>query len=134
MSSREKIPPGSDSPRRPTRSGSRNFIASAVGRLRNSPGRIFQRLGTQIASQQNSSNGISHGNAKVSSREKIPPGSDSPRRPTRSSSRNFIASAVGRLRNSPGRIFQRLGTQAQARTSSSKIGSTIKIDIKNKCN
>ena len=54
MISREKIPPGSDSPRRPTRSGFRNFIASAVGRLRNSPGRIFQRLGTQADSRKHS--------------------------------------------------------------------------------
>ena len=55
MSSREKIPPGSDSPRRPTRSGLRNFIASAVGRLRNSPGRIFQRLGTQTDARKHCS-------------------------------------------------------------------------------
>ena len=47
MSSREKFSRGSDSPRRPTRSDVRNFIASAVGRLRNSPERTFQRLGTQ---------------------------------------------------------------------------------------
>ena len=44
MFSREKSSRGSDSPRRPTRSDLRNFIASSVGRLRNSPGRIFQRL------------------------------------------------------------------------------------------
>jgi hypothetical protein len=39
--------------------------------------------------------------------------------PEKRSSVNLIlqrfASAVGRLRNSPGRIFQRLGTQADAR-------------------
>ena len=52
MISREKIPPGSDSPRRPTRSDLRNFIASAVGRLRNSPGRIFQRLDSQADSRK----------------------------------------------------------------------------------
>ena len=57
----------------------------------------------------------------MSSREKIPPGSDSPRRPTRSNLRKFIASAVGRLRNSPGRIFQRLGTQTESATESSSI-------------
>ena len=55
MSSREKIPPGSDSPRRPTRSDLRNFIASAVGRLRNSPGRIFQRLDTHTDSRKHCS-------------------------------------------------------------------------------
>ncbi len=37
----------------------------------------------------------SHGNASVVSREKSSRGSNSPRRPTRSSLRNFIASAVG---------------------------------------
>ena len=47
MRSREKSSRGSDSPRRPTRSDLRSFIASAVGRLRNSPERTFQRLGTQ---------------------------------------------------------------------------------------
>ena len=55
MFSREKSSRGSDSPRRPTRSGLRNFIASAVGRLRNSPGRIFQRLDTQMDSRKHCS-------------------------------------------------------------------------------
>ncbi len=135
MVSREKSSRGSDSPRRPTRSDLRNFIASAVGRLRNSPERTFQRLGTQADARLNLSHGIeprnratesshgieprnratesSHGNALVGSREKSSRGSDSPRRPTRSGLRNFIASAVGRLRNSPERTFQRLGTQAR---------------------
>jgi hypothetical protein len=61
------------------------------------------------------SRGYNHGIAYVSSREKIPPGSGSPRRPTRSDLRSFIASAVGRLRNSPERTFQRLDTQTDVR-------------------
>ena len=52
MVSREKSSRGSDSPRRPTRSDIRNFMASAVGRLRNSPERTFQRLETQVNSRQ----------------------------------------------------------------------------------
>ena len=119
VNSREKIPPGSGSPRRPTRSELLNFLTSAVGRLRNSPERTFQRLGTQTEARRkqprNRDTEMSRGNASVISREKSSRGSDSPRRPTRSGLRNFIASDVGRLRNSPGRIFQRLGTQTDAR-------------------
>ena len=58
---------------------------------------------------------MSRGNASVGSREKSSRGSDSPRRPTRSDLRNIIASAVGRLRNSPERTFQRLGTHFDLR-------------------
>ena len=61
-------------------------ITSSVGRLRNSPGRIFQRLGTQTDAPRKSATDSSHEFEQhfVGSREKIPPGSDSPRRPTRS--------------------------------------------------
>ena len=111
---REKSSRGSDSPRRPTRSDLRNFIASSVGRLRNSPERTFQRLGTQTESVTNTATESSQRNAFVVSREKSSRGSNSPRRPTRSGLRNFIASSVGRLRNSPERTFQRLESQTDA--------------------
>ena len=110
MVSREKSSRGSDNPRRPTRSGLRNFITSAVGRLRNSPERTFQRLDTQADARPN----LRHGNALAGSREKSSRGSDSPRRPTRSGFRSFITNSVGRLRNSPERTFQRLGTQTKS--------------------
>jgi hypothetical protein len=103
----------------------RILFASFVGRLRNSPGRIFQRLGTQTESVTNTATESSQRNAFVVSREKSSRGSDSPRRPTRSDLRNFIASAVGRLRNSPERTFQRLGTQADARRNLKNVRARI---------
>ena len=61
MGSREKSSRGSDSPRRPTRSGLRNFITSAVGRLRNSPERTFQRLDTQVGVRRNRDTELRYG-------------------------------------------------------------------------
>ena len=103
VNSREKIPPGSDSPRRPTRSDLRKFIASAVGRLRNSPGRIFQRLGTQTDSRKHCSVEPLKWATRVVFRHFLPI----------SSSR--ACENRGGLRNSPGRIFQLLGTHIDLR-------------------
>ncbi len=42
-----------------------NFVASEVGRLRNSPERTFQRLETQTEARRNQPRNYSHGNSRA---------------------------------------------------------------------
>ena len=115
VGSREKSSRGSDSPRRPTRSRFRILIANSVDRLRNSPGRIFQRLDTQIEVRRNHPRNRAR-EMHLWSAVKSPLGAQTVLGDRHNLIyENLFTSAVGRLRNSPERNFQRLDTHTESR-------------------